>query len=193
MHDRALAPTGYDNCELESAFAYMLRLLTAALTVALAVFSSIQVTTAFPSLTSSILTRTGSIVPARQVVGPELYLICLLQIILAAAFLIAPYAAADSIHFGPWCLGRYTAEKRDRILPSLRELMGLLALLISLCFAGRIYFRIHDARSHGPLLPVDWLDRVVRTDLESLLALGLVGWLVIYYYLGKFDELAGKE
>jgi hypothetical protein len=136
----------------------MSRLVTAALTVALAVYSCVQVKTSLPLLTARILTHSGSTEPVREVIGAELSFSLFLQLFLAALLLGVPYIAAENIHFGSWCLSRYTPEQRDRILPVLRELTGLLALLVSFYFAARIYLRIHEARSHGPLLPADWPD-----------------------------------
>lgn len=88
--------------------------------------------------------------------------------------------AAENIHFGSWCLSSYPPEQRGRILPVLRELAGLLALLVSFYFAARIYLAVYEARSHGPLLPADWLDHVSRMDLEGLAALVVVCALIIY-------------
>lgn len=170
----------------------MSRLVTAGLTIALALFSYFEIQTSLPLLAVRMATRSGSTSPVSQVIGTDLYIAFFLQLLLAFLLLAAPYIAPESIHFGSWCLSRYTPEQRARILPALRELMGLLAVLVSGYFAARIYLVIHRARSQGPPLPADWLDRMIRTELGWLAALAAVCGLVIYRYLKKFDRVAGE-
>jgi len=171
----------------------MSRLILAVLTVALAVYSYVEIKTGLPLLTARIPTHSGMTAPVGEVLSTGLYITWFLQLILAALLLGAPYVAADKIHFGSWRLGRYTPEQQDRILPSLRELTGLLALLLSFYFSSRIYLEIHDASSRSPLLPADWLRNVDRTEWELLAALTVVCGIIIYLYVAKFDELADQD
>lgn len=171
----------------------MTRLVLVALTAAVAVYSYFDIKTGLPLLTAQIRTHSGSTAPVGQVLSTELYFCLFLQLFLTALLLGAPYVAADKIHFGSWRLNRYTPEQRDRILPSLHELMALLALLVSFYFAARINLGIHEARSHGPLLPADWLKNLIWTDVEWLAALAAACGIIIYLYVAKFDELAGEE
>lgn len=171
----------------------MSRFVLALLTVALAVYSFVEIRIGLPLLTARIPTHSGTTAPVGEVLGTGLYITWFLQLILAALLLGAPYFAADKIHFGSWRLGRYTPEQQDRILPSLRELTGLLALVSSFYFSSRIYLEIHEASSHGPLLSADWLRNVDRTEWELLAALVVVCGIIIYLYVAKFDELAGQD
>jgi hypothetical protein len=171
----------------------MSRFILAALSVPLAVYSYIEIKTGLPLLTAQIPIHSGSTAPVGEVLRTGSYITRFLQLILSALLLGAPYVAADKIHLGSWCLGRYTPEEQERILPSLRELTGLLALLFSFYFSARIYLEIHDASSHGPLLPADWLKSVDRTEWELLAALAVVCVIIICLYVAKFDELADQD
>ena len=171
----------------------MSRIILAALTVALAVYSYVEIRIGLPLLTARIPTHSGSTAPVGEVLSTGLYITWFLQLFLAVLLLGAPYVAADKIHLGSWRLGRYTPEQQDRILPSLRELTGLRALLLSFYFSSRIYLEIREASSHGPFLPVDWLRSVDRTECELLAALAVVCGIIIYLYVAKFDELADQD
>jgi hypothetical protein len=162
-------------------------------TVALALCSYFEIKTSSPLLTARIPTHSGATAPVGQVMGFGLWVSFFLQVFLSALLLAAPYVGTEAIHFGSWCLGNYPPEQRDRIMPLLRQLMALLSLLVSLYFALCIHLRIHGALSHGPVLPADWLDRAVRTDLEWMVGLMLACGAIIYRYLGRFDEIAGVE
>jgi len=164
----------------------------AVLTVAQAVYSYFEIKTSLPLLTAGIPTHAGT-APVSQVLSTELYFCLFLQLLLSALLIGASYVAADGIHFGTWRLSRYTPEQRERILPSLRELMALLAAPVSFYFAARINLGISEARSHGPLLPADWLKQLMLTHLEWLVALGIICGLIIYLYMAKFEEIAGEE
>jgi len=168
----------------------MLRGLTTALTVALALYSYFDIQTSLPLLTARVPTHSGQTAPVGQVIRLGLHIFLFLQLFLGAILLGAPYIAPENIHLGWWCFSKYTQEQRDRILPSLRDLMALLALLFSLYFAASIGLRIHSAQSQGPLLPSDWLDRWARAELQGLMALTVVSAVVTYRYISKFDELA---
>ena len=165
----------------------------AALTVALAPFSYFEIKSSLPSLTTPILTHRGQTAPVGQVIGHGLYIDFFLQLFLSAAFLCVAYVAPENIHLGWWCFSSYTPEQRDRILPLLRELMALLAFLFASYFASCIYLQIHQARSPAPSLAADWVHDAVRTQLEGLAALAAVSGLIIYAYVGRFDEIAGER
>jgi hypothetical protein len=165
----------------------------ALLTLALAVYSYFEIRTSLPLLTTRIATHAGATAPVVPILSTDLHLCFFLQLLFIAILLGAPYVAPENIHFGTWHLGRYAPEQRYRILPSLRVLMGLLALLSSFYFSARIHFVIQEASSHGPLLPADWLKSVIRTELEGLASLMLVCGLIIYGFIGKFEKMAGKE
>ena len=169
------------------------RIVLAVLTIALAFYSYFEIQSGLPLLTARIPTHSGSTAPVSHVLSIEVYFCLILQLILAVVIWSAPYVAAGRIHFGSWCLGRYTPQQQVRILPSLRELMGVLALLESSYFAARIYMAIHEAGSHGPLLPSDWMKSLIWTDLKWLTAVMVLGGIIIYIYIGKFDEAAGGD
>jgi len=171
----------------------MSRLVLAMLTAALAVYSYFEIETSLPLLTAQVMTRRGATVPASHVLSLGLHITWFLQLLVGAVLLGAPYVAPRAIHFGSWCVSRYSPAQQERILPLLRELTGILAFLVSFYFAGRIYFEIHDAGAHGPVLPADWIKNVDRTELEWLLALMVICGIVIYLYIAKFDDAAGEE
>jgi len=168
-------------------------MVLAVLTAALAVYSYFEIQTGLPLLTARIPTHSGATAPVSQVLSIEVYFCFILQLLLAVAFWCAAYVAADKIHLGSWSLGRYTPQQQVRILPALRELLGVLALLESVYFAARINMGIREASAHGRLLPPDWMRHLIWTDVEWLAALMILGGIIIYIYLGKFDEVAGEE
>jgi hypothetical protein len=171
----------------------MSRLVLAVLTAALAVYSYFEIQTGLPLLTAHIATHRGATVPVSQVLSLGVHISWFLQVFLAALLLGAPYLAPQYIHFGSWRLGRYSPAQQQRVLPLMRELTGLLALLVSCYFSARIYLEIHDADAHGPMLPADWLKNVDRQELEWLLALMVICGIVIYLYIAKFDDAANTE
>jgi len=168
----------------------MSRIVPAVLTAALAVYSYFEIRTGLPLLTAHITTHRGAIVPVSQVLSLGVYISWFLQAFLAALLLGAPYLAPQALHFGPWRLSRYSPAQQQRVLPLVRELTGLLALLVSCYFSARIYLEIHEARAHGPVLPAGWLKSIDRTELEWLLALIVICGIVIYLYLARFDDAA---
>jgi hypothetical protein len=170
----------------------MTRLIMALLTLALAVYSYFEIQASLPLVTARIATHAGHSAPLGPLLSTDLHICFFLQLLFIAVLLGAPYVAPESIHFGTWHLGRYAPEQRYRILPSLRVLMGLLALLSSFCCSARIYFVIQEARSHEPLLRADWFGSVVRSELEWLAGLALVCGLIIYGFIGKFEKMAEK-
>jgi len=171
----------------------MSRLLLVVLTAALAVYSYFEIQTGLPLLTAHITTHRGATVPVSQVLSLGLYISWFLQVFLAAFLLAAPYLAPQTIHFGSWRLSRYSPAQQQRLLPLVRELSGLLALLVSGYFSARIYLEIHDAAAHGPVLPADWLKNLDRTEIEWLAALMVICGIVIYLYVAKFDDAAAGE
>jgi len=171
----------------------MSRLVLAVLTAALAVYSYFEIGTSLPLLSAQVMTRRGATVPVSQVLSLGLHITWFLQVFIAALLLAAPYIAPETIHFGSWRLSRYSPAQQERILPLVRELTAILALLVSSYFAARIYLEIHDAGAHGPVLPADWIKQVDRTELEWLLALIVICGIVIYLYIAKFDDAANAE
>ncbi len=171
----------------------MSRLVLAVLTAALAVYSYFEIKTRLPLLTAHFTTHSGAIVPASQVLSLGVHISWFLQVFLAAVLLGAPYIAPQSIHFGSWRLSRFSPAQQQRVLPLVRELTGLLALLVSCYFSARIYLEIHDADAHGPMLPGDWLKNIDRMELEWLLALMVICGIVIYLYVAKLDDAAAGE
>ena len=171
----------------------MSRFVLALLTAALASYSYVEIKTGLPLLTAQVATHKGSLVPVSQVLGGGLYITWFVQLFVAALLLGAPYVAPDAIHFGSLRLRRYSPAQQERIRPLVRELAGILALMVSSYFAGRIYFEMHEARAHGPLLSAEWLKQVDRTELEWLLALMVICGIIIYLYIAKFDEAAGED
>ena len=171
----------------------MSRHVLAVLTAALAVYSYFEIKTGLPLLSAQVMTHRGATAPVSHVLSLGLYITWFLQLFLAAFLLAAPYIAPQSIHFGSWRLSRYSPAQQQRILPLVRELAGILALLTSSYFSARIYFEIHDAAAHGPLLPGDWIKNVDRTELAWLLALLVICGIIIYLYIAKFDDAAGED
>ena len=171
----------------------MSRLVLAVLTAALAVYSYFEIATGLPLLSAQVMTHRGAAVPVSHVLSLGLHIAWFSQAFIAALLLAAPYIAPQYIHFGSWSLGRYSPVQQARILPLLRELTGILALLASSYFAARIYFEIHDAGAHGPVLPADWIKNIDRMELEWLLALMVICGIIIYIYIAKIDDAAGQE
>jgi len=171
----------------------MSRLVLAVLTAALAAYSYFEIKTGLPLLTAHITTHGGATVPVSHVLSLGVHVTWFLQVFIAASLLGAPYLAPQFIHFGSWRLSRYSPAQQQRVLPLMRELTGLLALLVSCYFSARIYLEIHDADAHGPMLPADWLQNVDRMELEWLLALMVICGIVIYLYVAKFDDAAAGE
>ena len=171
----------------------MSRLVLTVLTAALSACCYFEIKTGLPLLTAQITTHRGATVPVSQVLDGGLYITWFIQLFVAALLLGAPYVAPETIHFGSWCLRRYSPAQQERVLPLVKELTGILALLVSAYFTARIYLEIHDAGAHGPMLPADWLKNVDRMELEWLLALLVICGIIIYVYIAKFDDAANEE
>jgi len=174
----------------------MSRLVLAGLTAALAVYSYFDIETGLPLLTAQVMTHRGTVVPVSRVLSSGLHITWWLQIIAAALLLGAPYIALQTPRFVSWCLGRYSPAQWEpllRILPLVKEMTGILALLDSSYLASRIHLEIHDARAHGPLLPADWLMSVDRMELKWLLVLMVMWGIVIYLYIAKIEDAANEE
>jgi len=171
----------------------MSRLVLTLLTAALAVYSYFEIKTGLPLLTAQIVTHRGATAPVGEVLSTGLYVTWFLQLFIAALLLGAPYLAPETVHFGSWCLSRYSPGQQQRILPKVRELTGVLAFLVSSYFAARINLELHEARAHGALLPADWLKNVDRMEMEWLVGLLVICGIIIYLYVAKFDEAAREE
>ena len=127
-----------------------------------------------------------------MVISLHVYSSLFLQLLLSAVLLGSAYVAPENLHFGWWCLSRYSVEQRERVVPLLRVLTGWLSLLVSAFFAACIYLWIHSALSldSGPLS--DWIAHAGRLQLEGLAALVVVCGLLIRGWIGKFDNAATK-
>ena len=169
----------------------MSRVVMAVVSLALVAYSYFEVKADLPSLTAAIPTDSAAI-PVPQAICMDLRFSFAIQLLLVALFLIVGYIVPESAHFGWWSLGRYTPKQRERILPKLRELIGVLTLLISGYFAAQIHLVIRSARSYGLLLPRVWLQHLERAKLYGLVALLLTCAIVIFRYLKKFEVLAGE-
>lgn len=170
----------------------VLRLLTAAIVV----FSYHEIKTGLPLLTASIPTHQGRTMPVAEVIGVNLWVNLGLQILMIALLLAVPYigqAFPGAVHFGSRRLSDYPAAQRVRVMPILRQMVGLLALLVSACFAVRNHLWLQSASTQGSVLPADWLKHEIMTEVEFIVAL-LAGFgLLTFYYLGRMDAAAAEE
>jgi len=170
----------------------LLRLLTAAMIV----YSYYEVKTGLPLLTASIPTHQGRTMPVADVIGTNLWVNLGLAILMSALVLAVPFVGRvfpGAVHFGSRRLSDYNLVERERVMPVLRRMTGLLALLVSACFAVRNHLWLQSAATQGSVLSPDWLRREVVTEIEFIVGL-LAGFGVLtFYHLGRMDEAARES
>lgn len=171
----------------------MLRLLTAVVIL----YSYFEIKTSLPLLTARIPTNSNPAGrPIGFLIGNGLWINLFLQILISGLLLAVPYVGRwypGAVHFGWRCLSDYTPKQRERIMPLLRDMVGLASLLVSLVFGLCTHLRIHAALSSGPRLPVDWFKHVISSELQLMAGMAVGLGVITFYYVGRFDAEAGGE
>ena len=113
-----------------------------------------------------------------------------IQTVVCVTFLLVPAIARSSpgaVHFGWRRLSDYSPRQRERIMPLLKRMMGILSVLTAVFFGAWIHTCIGNAVD-TPRSPVPPVQLVWWT--AGLVA---VSALVTAYYLQRFDQAAGDE
>lgn len=107
------------------------------------------------------------------------------EVFLTGILLAVPWIGRrcpEYVHFGSRTFCDYTPPQRERIMPLLKNMVGLMALATNLFFAFDIHQHIAMAQSGGgPPSPL------------FLVGLIICDGIILWYYLGRFDEEAGRE
>lgn len=87
------------------------------------------------------------------------------------------------VHFGSTTLADYTARQRERIMPLLKNMVGLMALATNLLLGFDIHQRLALVRSRSIGPPAPWF------------VLGILASdaLILWHYWSRIDEEAGPE
>jgi hypothetical protein len=171
----------------------MLRVLTAVVII----YSYFEIKSDLPLLTARLPTnRNPAGQPVGSVIGHGLWINLFLQIFISGLLLAVPYVGRwfpEAVHFGWRCLSDYTPEQRERIMPLLRNMMGLASLLVSVVFGLCNHLRIQSALTSGPRLPADWFTSVFSSQLQLMAGLAVGLGVLTVYYVGRFDAEAEKK
>lgn len=134
----------------------------------------------------SPLAHQGYTAPAAGANSATFWISLFVEVLLTGLLLITPWlgrAFPAAIHFGWRHLSDYTPRQRERIMPLLTRMAGLMSASFN-AFSGfgihqRIQAALVDPR-HPPNLW--WI-------AGALVSIGAIG----YYYVQRFDEEAGEE
>jgi len=140
--------------------------------IALLLYSYFEIKTRLPRLPPGIATA--------------LWILLSVHILGSAIFLSIPYLGRSfpqCLHFGRRKLSDYTPKQRDRIMPLLRNMAGLMGLLFGLFFAVNIRLLTADGAPSAHPRPLVWLPIGLVVG-ETAIAL---------HYLRAFDKAAGKD
>lgn len=155
----------------------MLAPISRILTIALALYSYLQLKMHFPADAPATTSATAA------------KLLFAIQLLLAAVFFLVPYFP-ESIHFGTRKLSDYTPDQMQRITPLLREMLALMSLLFALYFTANVQILSRQAQAPNPREPA----RAIAA-LEPWLvgALIISQAAIIFYYLRRFDAATTSE
>lgn len=131
---------------------------------------------------------TGS--AADSITGTAVRVLVAVQLLGSILFFVAPYFPPEAIHFGSRRLSDYTLKQRDRIMPLVRDMTGLMGLLFALYFSVNIHLLVGQALANQPRSVAGRL-RAVEPWITGGL---LVGEAVITLsYVSRFEVEAGKS
>lgn len=108
-----------------------------------------------------------------------------IEVLITVILLAVPWIARsfpECVHFGWRRLSDYTPTQRNRIIPLLKGMVGLMALAANL-FLG---FDIHQH------LTLARYGRVAVPSPQSLVGLLVCQAIIVWYYLGRFEQEAGR-
>lgn len=147
------------------------------LTVGLAVYSFLQVRA---DLTHNL--PGGAAANAAKV-------LLAIQVIVGVVFFLIPFFP-ESVHFGSRRLADYTPAQLKRIMPLLRDMVGLMSCVFAMYFAVNIHVLISQAFS---LVPREAARAILRVE-PWLVGTLLVGEsAIIFYYLRRFDTAIDSD
>jgi hypothetical protein len=117
-------------------------------------------------------------------IGVDVRVLLIVEIPLVVLLLLTPLIARsfpEAIHFGTTTFADYTPKQRERIMPLLDKMMGLLSLVVSSFFWYRIHVRLHSASIDPRALQHVgwWLGGFIISSA-----------LVVIYYLQRMSEEA---
>jgi TRAP-type C4-dicarboxylate transport system permease small subunit len=155
----------------------MIALASRILMIALAGYSYSQIRTYLPNNPSAAPAGIGS----KLLFG--------IQLLVTLVFFIAPFFP-ESIHFGSRCLSDYAPGQLERIMPMVKDMLGLMGLLMTLYFSLNVRLSVVQARSAEPRKAA----RSIVAAQPWLIGTLLVGEAVItLYYLRRIDSMANSD
>lgn len=116
----------------------------------------------------------------------SLWILFWVEVLVTGVLLATPWIAMWSpeyVHFGATTLADFTAKQRERIMPLLKDMVGLMALATNLLLDFDIHQRISMARSGGLRPPAPWF------------ILGLMGSnaIILWHYWSRIDDEGKRE
>ena len=148
--------------------------------VALIAYSLITIVNALPQIAAYGPSGRASVAAA------ALWITLGIQILVSVGLLTVPGVARSSpgaIHFGTQRFSEYTLRQRERLMPLLRQMAGLMSVAINLFCAFHVRWRVEATLSDGPRSPAP--------VLWSAVGLAVALAVITLYYLDRFDDEAG--
>jgi hypothetical protein len=147
--------------------------------VAVVLYSVWEVKSVLPEIAKASLPRLVA-----SGIAVDVCVLLIVEIPLIGLLLLTPLIARsfpEAIHFGTTTFADYTPKQRERIMPLVDKMTGLLSLVVSLFFGYRIHVRLHSASTDpGALQHVGWW----------LAGFIISSALVVIYYLQRISEEA---
>lgn len=154
----------------------MIALASRVLMIGLAVYSYFQIRANLPEN----LPGTPAGTAAKLLFGIQLAVILI--------FFIVPFFP-ESIHFGSRRLSDYAPQRLEQIMPMVKDMLGLMGLLMTLYFAVNVHLLLVQAHSREPRLTARSI-AATQPWLIGALVVGEAG--VTLYYLRRFDSLTSS-
>jgi hypothetical protein len=147
--------------------------------IGLIVYSYFEITNSLPPMPAQ-----GS---ARLAITAAVWVSLGVEIFLTGLLLTVPWIGRvwpEVVHLGWRGLAEYTPGQRERIMPLVHQMMGMLSVTFNLFWGVNIHQHIRAGHSDPRRGPADlwWIGAL-------LVSLAVITW----YYVDKFDEAAGEE
>jgi hypothetical protein len=156
--------------------------MTRLLAIGLIAYSYLEIKHNLPQIAERVPNRAVA-----TAISLNLWIPLLLEILITGVLLLVPAlsrAYPEAVHFGLRRLSDYTPSQRDRIMPILSRMVGLLSVAATVYFGFGIDLQIKAALVNGrPRPPAPW----------EIAAFVISFGAITYYYVQRMDEEAGEE